>query len=144
MNVERPISAVVAAVGLVLGFAQSVGQFQQILNQELAVMGALALGIGTVSFLLSPVLVFSLGYWAGGKLDVPEHYDRLALVFGAVGGVAFLGGMLAVVLVASSELQSQHVGLLVVTSTYNAAIRAVDFAITGVAGAAIAYFRTRA
>lgn len=141
MSVERNVSAILAVVGVVLGAVQSAGQFQPVLNEEMAALGAVVLGLRTVSFLLSPVLVFGLGYWAGGKLDVSEQYDRLALVFGGVGGLASLVGMLAVVLVVSGELQGQHVGLLVVTSTYNAAIRAVDFAITGVAGAAVVYFR---
>lgn len=93
---------------------------------------------GGVLFLLSPVAVFALGYWSGSRIDLPESYLELAATMGVAGGVAAL---VAQLLGFAIGMRSVDLLQVLVPSLFNGAVRGVDFAVTGLAGAAVAHFR---
>ncbi|WP_396611958.1 hypothetical protein ACH9L7_01350 [Haloferax sp. S1W] len=136
----RQIGLAVALVGLVIGVVTAVQQFLPVVAHRNAVpLGALAMGMGVVSFLLSPVVVFLTGYWAGGRADIAAEYKSFAALFGLVGGVAALVGFVpaAIAIVPAGEFELRLVG----SGLYNVIVRGVDFAITGLAGGAVAHLR---
>jgi|GEM_PF-3914928 len=82
-----PLAAPVAVLALVVGALAGVQQFAPVLlGTPLSAVGWSVFAAGLLGFLVSPVLVFALGYWAGIRVDVPREYGRVALVFGLGGG----------------------------------------------------------
>ncbi|MFB6106717.1 MAG: hypothetical protein ABEJ70_07060 [Halobacteriaceae archaeon] len=143
MRRSRPLALVVALLGLLVGALAASGQFlPALLDVDVRTVGLYMAAANALSFLLSPVGTFLLGYWAGAGADVPADYGTVALLFGAVGGVAVFAGFLVV---AGLGLPAGTTGglSLVLMSGYAAAFRVAGFAIDGVAGAAVAHFRGR-
>ena len=140
MQHRTVLTVVVALLGLLTGALTGAGQLLPILVERTASStGALAMGLSVVSFAVNPVVLLGVGYWAGTRVDVAAEYGGLLLVLGAVGGVATAVGYLAVVSLAVSGVGAA--GSLLFGVGYNAVVQAVNFAVTGFAGAALAQFR---
>ena len=149
----RQIALAVTLLGLLGGAVTAVSQFlPTLVNRSPAAsglsgaptsasIGLLVAATSVVSFLLSPVLLFLVGYWAAGRADVPAEFTALAGVFGVAGGVTTLAGYLPVVVFLSPVTGFEPT--FVVSALYTAVVRGVDYAITGLAGAAVAHFRGR-
>ena len=143
MRHRNGIAAVVAVLGLLAGALSAGGQFLPLLLDGVGPrIGTLALLVSVGSFLLTPVGLLVVGYWAGARTDVAAEYGRLLLVFGLVGGGATALGYLAVTGIALAEVSNDGFRTLLGMG-YNAVVQAVSFAITGFAGAALAEFRGR-
>jgi len=132
-----------AALAFVVGAYTAFQRFLPLaLTRDPSAVGALSGLADVVGFLLSPVAVFALAYWLGGRLDVSRAWRRVAVAFGVYGGVAFAVGFALAALVLSNAGAAVLPGL-VVASLYTAVFRGVSFALVGVAGAAVADYRGR-
>lgn len=142
MTDSPPLAAPVAVLALAAGALSGVQQFAPVvLDLPVDRVGTLLFAVSVAGFLLSPVLVFAAGYWAGTRVHVPGEYGRVALVFGVVGGIASLVGYGAVVAVGVAP-DAGDLGMVALSSLHTTVLRAVSYAITGVAGASVAHFRT--
>lgn len=139
---DRPPLAPVVALTLVASVAAAVQRYAPVLlDLPVSRVGATVFAVSVVGFVLSPVLVFAVGYWTGRRVDVPRAYPSVALVFGVGGGLATLAGFAAVLLVGVAP-DASDLGMAAFSATHTAVVRGVSYAVTGVAGAAVAHFRT--
>lgn len=140
---DRTVPAAFALLGLVLGV---VGQLNSIapalLNDPTPESVGLGVALlGGVLFLLSTVVVALVGYWTGQQVDLPEEFARFTATAGAAGGLGFLVGGSAALLVAPVSLG----GLLPAIAfgvSYGAVTKGVSIGLYGLAGAAVAHFQT--
>lgn len=138
---DRPPLAPVVALTLVAGVTAAVQRFAPVLlDLPVSRVTTAVFALSVVGFVLSPVLVFALGYWTGRRVDVPRAYPSVAAVFGVGGGLATLAGFAAVLLVGVVP-DAGDLGMVAFSATHAAVVRGVSYAITGVAGAAVAHFR---
>lgn len=143
MRTRRSLAAAAAVLGLLSGAVSAAGQFLPVLvDRADPSFGFLAVGMTTASFLLSTVLLFAVAYWHGTAVDVAAEYGSIALVVALVGGGASLVGFLVVGLLAAGPGEFVRATGILLSGVYTVALRVVDFAITGIAGAAIGHFRT--
>ncbi|MFC7046806.1 hypothetical protein ACFQH6_16615 [Halobacteriaceae archaeon GCM10025711] len=142
MHDNRPLALAGALLGLLAGALAATGQFLPVvLDRHPSNLGFLVMGTNVVSLLVSPVALFGVGYWVGTDVDVTTEWASIALVVGLVGGAATLVGYLVVALLSVRPDAGREITMIVVTAGYTAIVRVFDFAITGLAGAAVAEFR---
>ena len=139
MRKRRPLTSASALLGLLIGALSAGGQTLPILLERTSAPGLYVAVLSLLTFLLSPVAVFALGYWVGNHVDVAADYDRIAFLMGLTGGVASFAGYTAVMVGIAPDVATRVPVLL--SGGFNAAVRVVDFGITGLAGAAVAHFR---
>lgn len=138
----RSIALAVTLLGLLGGVVSAVHQFLPVIvDRNPASIGLLMATTSLVSFTLSPVGLFVVGYWAAGRSDVPTEFAALAGVFGIVGGVTTFVGYVPVVVAVGPATGFEPT--FVATALYTGVVRGVDYALTGLAGASVAYFRNR-
>jgi hypothetical protein len=138
---DRPPLAPVVALTLAAGVAAAVQQYAPVLlDLPVPQVSVAVFAVSAVGFVLSPVLVFALGYWTGRRVDVPRTYPSVAAAFGVGGGLATLAGFAAVLLVGVIP-DAGNLGMAAFSATHTAVVRGVSYAVTGVAGAAVAHFR---
>lgn len=113
-----------------------------LLDVHLARIGPVAAGSTVVAFLLSPVAVFDAGYLTGTHTEVVDAYGGIALAFGIVRVATFCGFPVVVLAGVAPAVERGAPGLSALAAT-RAVFRAADFAIAGLAGAAVAHFRAR-
>ena len=146
MRYHRPLTILSTLLGVVAGVLSASSQFlPRLLNQSALLIGVLLLGLEIVLFVISPVTIFVVGYWIGRTADVPSEYGSIALISGLGGAAAFIGSTLIVVAFNSRMYPTETVAGLsgfLLLSMYQAIELGVKFAIAGVAGAAVAYFRS--
>ncbi|WP_411964145.1 hypothetical protein [Haloferax sp. YSMS24] len=147
----RSIGLVVTLLGLLGGVLTAANQFlPTLLNRHPGAIGLsgaptsssiglLVAATSVLSFVLSPVLLFLVGYWAAGRADVPSEFATLAAVFGVAGGVTTFVGYLPVVAFLTPVTGTEPT--FVLSALYTSVVRGVDYAVTGLAGAAVAHFR---
>lgn len=141
MTRHRALVVVVAVLGTVTGLLAASRQFLPvILNRAPTWLGLFFAATTLVSFLVSPVAAFAAGYWGGTRVDLPAAYGRFTLTLGVVGGVGTLVGFAVVVPLVDPDSVRELAGLGVM-AVQSALFRGVDFALTGLAGAAVAHFR---
>lgn len=141
MQHRRTVAIAAAVLGFLLGAIPVGGQL--LARTPRAGPGDPILPVvlsGGLLFLLSPVAIFGLGYWTGGRVDVPDTYLELAATMGVAAGVAALVGQLLAVALGMGGILEPLLRVLV-PSLFNGAVRGVDVAVTGLAGAAVAHFR---
>lgn len=142
MRSRQSLAVVVALLGLVTGTLSAAGEFMPFLvDRTASELGTLVLTVSLVSFLVTPVGLLVVGYWAGTRIDVASEYGSLLLVLAVVGGGVTAVGYLAVVGFALTSTSVGNASRAVFGVGYNAVVQAVNFAITGFAGAALAQFR---
>jgi uncharacterized membrane protein len=141
MTRHRALVAVVAVLGIVAGLLAASRQFLPVIvNRAPTRIGLFFAATTLVSFLVSPVAAFAAGYWGGRRVDLPTAYGRFALTLGVVGGIGTLVGFAVVVAAVGPDSTRDLVGFGLVGG-HTALVRGVDFALTGLAGAAVAHFR---
>lgn len=131
-------------LGIVTGVISASRQFLPVLlDQPVSTIGLVFGVVSVVAFLVSPVGIFTLGYWAGSSadVDVAHEYGTLALAFGLGGGLGSLVGYAGVAGVGLGARGGAELLSLAVPAAYNTLVRVADFAVTGLAGAAVAHFR---
>lgn len=137
----RRAAVLVAILGVLAGVLAAVGQMLPLLLERPPErIGTIALVLGGVSFLVSPVAVLLVGYLVGGRVDVPDEWTRVAVTFGVVGAVASFAGALLVSFLVPIQPMRGSGRTVAGASGFNAIVRGVSFAISGVAGAAVAEF----
>ena len=86
--------------------------------------------------------IFVVGYWAGGRLALRDHYDRVLLTFGLGGLVGYLSVIVLLAIYAVSigagPLRSDMLGVTSVLVAGRAIVVTIQFAVVGFAGAAFA------
>ena len=147
MRYHRPLAILSTLLGVVAGVLSASSQFlPRLLNQSALLIGVLLLGLEIVLFVISPVTVFVVGYWIGRTADVPSEHGSIALISGLGGGATFMGSTLIVVAFNSRMYPTETVaglGGFLLLPMYQAIELGVKLAIGSVAGAAVAYFRSR-
>ena len=144
MRDRLPLAAAVALLGLLTGLLTGVRQFLPILTQRSDLpLRALIPAIGLVMFAVTTLAVFAAGYWAGTRTDVEREYLEIALLFGLVGGAATLVGSLVVPFFGAGDAVNDSLAIVVGSAVYTGFVQVFNFAITGIAGAAVATFRRR-
>lgn len=142
VNTRRPLAVAIALLGLFAGAVAALGQaLPVLLNRRPSELGVLMAVVPALSLVASPVGVFLVGYWGGTETDLAEEYLSFALVLGVAGGAGLLVGYAATTLVALGPELGHRPLLVATTSGYSVGIRALDFAVTGLAGGAVGYFR---
>lgn len=143
MDLRSPVVVAVALVGLFVGVITGIGQFlPALVRSSPTELSSATVFVSVLAFLVKPLGLLVVGYWAGTRIPVAAEYRSLLLTLGVVGGGAAAVGYLGLALVAMDGL-SGAAGVNVLFSVgYNAAVQALSFAITGFAGAAFAEFRT--
>ena len=136
------LAAVVALLGLLTGLLTGVQQLLPILTRRGdRSLGILIPAIGLVMFAVTTIAVFAAGYWAGTRTDVEREYLEIALLFGLVGGAATLVGSLLVPFLGAGEAINDTPAIVFGSAAYTGFVQVFNFAITGIAGAAVATFR---
>lgn len=139
---RRPPLAVAALLGAVAGVLSATQQFLPVvLHRPVTTVGVVLGAVSLVSILVSPVAVFAVGYWAGRDVDVASRYGRLAVTFGLVAGVASLVGYVVVAVGVVAPDTGREALSILIPAAYTTVVRGLNFAITGLAGAAVAQFR---
>lgn len=136
----RSLAVVVTLLGSLGGVVTAVHQFLPVIaDRNPSSLGPLLGLASVVSFLLSPVALFLVGYWAAGRADVPTEFAPLAGLFGLVGGLTTLVGYVPVVVAVGPA--SGFETTFVLSALYTSLVRGVNYALVGLAGASVAYFR---
>lgn len=138
---STPVVLSAALIALTLGVLDGIRQYLPIfVDVDATTIGVWFFGFSVLEFLLVPVTLFALAYWAGTRIDVPRTYGSFAVQVGVVGMLLSFFGHVAVVLAAGSGVNSF---LLLPSLGLRALTRGTTFGIVGVAGAAVAHFRKR-
>lgn len=141
MQQRTQVAAVAAVLGILTGVVSASGQFVRALFAgSPSSIWLVLVGTSVLAVLVSPVAVFALGYVSGRRNDVAAVWTEIALTVGLAGGVAFL--VTYVTAVAAGVGVSRDLLTAAAAGTFNAVVRTVDFAITSLAGAAVAHFRS--
>ncbi|MFC3959996.1 hypothetical protein [Halovivax cerinus] len=98
--------------------------------------------VSAMAFVVGIGVVFLLGYWAGSRLDLRRSYRSFLLVVGVGGGIGYLVPMLLVfgytALAATGPFQSDQLGTTALVFLGRTGAVAIQFAVVGFAGAALA------
>ena len=142
---NRTVPLAFALLGVVLG---AVGQLQAVApalvpDPTPGSPSTVVILFGSVTFLLSTVGVALVGHWASGNVDLPAEFARFAATAGVAGGLGYLLGSAVVFAVAPISMDGFLAAVLFGLG-YNAATKGVSIGLYGLAGAAIAHFRTAA
>ena len=140
MRERRPLVFASALLGLLIGTLSAGGPTLPVLLERTSAPGLYVAVLSLLTFLLSPVAVLALGYWVGSRVDVAADYGRITLFVGLSGGVASFVGYTGVMVGVAPDVATDVPVLL--SGGFNAAVRVVDFGVTGLAGAAVAHFRS--
>ncbi|MFC4450412.1 hypothetical protein [Halorussus aquaticus] len=139
---DRTVPLAFALLGVVLGAVGQLNSLAPALLQgpRLATLGPGVALLGGVLFLLSTVVVAWVGYRTGRRVDLPAEFGRFATTAGAAGGLGFLVGGAATLLVAPVRLDGFLVTVIFGVG-YGAVTKGVSIGLYGLAGAAVGHFR---
>lgn len=136
-----PVLACVVTLALVLGVVHAMRSYLPLLlDFPIRTVSAAVLALNVVGYLLAPLAILGIAYWAGTRADVPREYGTIALQFGVLAAVCYPVGFAVVALVAAGNGDLLR---FAVSVGLRALIQGTWFAVAGVAGAAVAHFRER-
>lgn len=141
MRDRLPLAVAVGLLGLLAGSLIRLKQLLPTLIQRNVLTVSIFPTIGLVEFLVSPLALFAVGYWAGTRTDLEREYRKLGLLFGLVGGATTFLASLVVSLVGVADVVFHNPLEVVGFAVSTGFVQVFNFAITGIAGAAVATFR---